>query len=37
MEGTPLFLTTALMFFGTVSCVLMALDFLRPIRTTHPF
>ena len=37
MEGTPLFLTTALMFFGTVSCVLMAVDFLRPIRKTHPF
>jgi len=37
MEGTPLLLTTAFLFFGTVSCVLMAVDFLRPIRETHPF
>ena len=29
--------TTFLMFLGTVISVVMALDFMRPLRNSHPF
>ena len=32
-----MFPTTLVMFLGTVISVLMALDFLRPVRKSHPF
>ena len=32
-----MFPTTILMFLGTVVSVLMALDFIRPVRRMHPF
>jgi hypothetical protein len=32
-----MFPTTLLMLLGTVISVLMALDFLRPVRKGHPF
>jgi hypothetical protein len=32
-----MFPTTLLLFVGTVISALMALDFLRPLRKSHPF
>jgi len=32
-----MFPTTALMFLGTVISVVITLDFIRPVRRTHPF